>query len=440
MKSSIAPTKMIKFVKFAGLTMVVSALLIAATLPTVSVANLPERQELPLPNVNNDAPIQKQTKPAPSNRPAGWVKHHIKIGKNESLGTALNSLKISANTTHNISTLKDGHLLTNLNVGDELVVWVDQNDTLQKILYPKTQLLSYELIKTDTGYSIDEKKSNVEIRTQTAYGTINNSFYVDAQNAGLSAKSIMSLSDLFGWDIDFSRELREGDTFKVIYETRYLKNQYIGDGDILAAQITTNNRQTRHNAFIQRDAKNQLIGYYNEEGKNLKKAFLRSPVDYVRITSKFNPKRFHPVLKEWRAHRGVDYGGPIGTPIRATGNGKVVFAGWGKGYGNHVKIQHAGKYLTLYGHLSKFGNFKQGSTIKQGDILGYLGQTGLATGPHLHYEFRINDVHVDPLNMKFPGDVPLDKKYHASFTKQAKFLLSQLDRTDAKTHLVQNFE
>ncbi len=389
-------------------------------------------------------PLPEQSKPIKESSQQDapneiWQEHVVKIRKNGSLGLALNSLNISSRTTRTITRLKNGHLLTNLRSGDELKIWVNKHDELQKILYPKSQTLSYELIKTEDGYHIHEKREPVEIRTETASGTIKGSFYIAAKKAGLSARSIMNLSDMFAWDVDFSRELQKGDTFKVIYETKYLKGKYIGDGNILAAQITSNNQKQTHNAFIVREG-NKVIGYYDENGKNLKKAFLRSPVDYVRITSKYNPKRFHPVLKRTRPHRGVDYGGPRGTPIRTTGDGKIIFRGWGNGYGRYIKIKHAGKYTTLYAHLSKFGKFKKGSYVKQGDVIGYMGKTGRVTGVHLHYEFLVNNKHVDPLKVKFPDAEPLDKKYQAEFKKSASFLLTQLERLDSHTNIARSFE
>lgn len=393
-----------------------------------TILPLPELSTLPL---SDKAPDTEET--------PQWQEHNVKIRKNESLSTALDSLDISASTTYEIGRLKNSNLLTNLNVGDELEIWVDKDHNLQKILYPKSQLTSYELVKTSTGYHIQENKAQVEIRTETAVGTISGSFYIAAQNAGLSARSIMNLADLFAWDIDFGRELRDGDVFKVIHEAKYLEGKYIGDGDILAAQIITEKGRNAHNAFIMRDG-DKVIGYYDEKGKNLKKAFLRSPVDYVRITSKFNPRRFHPVLKKWRSHRGVDYGGPIGTPIHVTGSGKIIFQGWGPGFGRYIKVQHAGKYVTVYGHLSKFGKFKKGRYVTQGETIGYLGMSGLATGPHVHYEFRINKKHVDPLKIKFPDAEPVDKKYRAVFKRQSHLLLTQLDRLDSNTYLAQSFE
>ncbi|GKT11919.1 MAG: hypothetical protein ISEC1_P0892 [Thiomicrorhabdus sp.] len=395
-----------------------------------------KRTQLPLPELNSD-----QEKPDLDKVDSEelWQEHSVRIGKNDSLSTALDKLSISPATTYAIGRLKNSSKLTNLRVGDKLTIWVDKHDQLQKILYPKSQTLSYELVKTDTSYHLKEKIEPVDIRTQTAVGTIRGAFYLAGKRAGLSARNIMNLSDIFSWDIDFSRELQSGDTFKVIYEAKYLRGKYIGDGAILAAQITTHKGKTKHNAFIARD-KGKVIGYYNEKGKNLKKAFLRSPVDYVRITSKYNPKRFHPVLKRTRPHRGVDYGGPRGTPIRATGDGKISFKGWGTGYGRHIKIKHAGRFTTLYGHMSRFAKVKKGQKVKQGQIIGYMGKTGLATGVHLHYEFRVKNKHVDPLKVKFPDASPIAKKYRRDFIQSSKFLLTQLDRLDSNTQIARKFE
>jgi len=399
-------------------------------LPHSSAANLPaERTILPLPplkNEQNETSIKEVTEFSEQD----WQKHTVKIPKNGSLGTALDSLDISAGTTYKIGQLENSRLLTNLRVGDTLTIWVDKHAKLQKILYPKSKTLRYELHKQgdDENYQIKTIEEPVDIRIEVASGTIDSSFYLAGQKAGLSAKTIMNLADLYAWEIDFIRELRQGDTFKVIYEAKYLNNEYIGDGDILAAQISTNKQQEQHNAFLLKDEQGEQIGYFDENDKNLKKAFLKNPVDVVRITSTFKPKRFHPVLKKWRAHRGVDYGGPRGTPIRVTGNGKVVFRGWGNGYGNYIKVQHAGKYMTVYGHMSKFGKFKKGQYVKQGQVIGYIGSTGMSTGPHLHYEFRINGKHQDPLKMKFPSASPVPKAYRTAFTQQSRLMLAQLER------------
>lgn len=424
MKSTLVRNKF----SWATLMVLVGLFLIS---PHSSTANLPlERTALPLPQpelAENGDNSSQSVHDVTEFSEAEWQEHTVKIPKDGSLGTALASVNVSAGTTHKITQLKDSRLLTNLRVGDTLTIWVDKYANLQKILYPKSKTLRYELQKNGDNFEIRTIEEQVEVRTEVATGTITDSFYMDGKRAGLSAKTIMNLADVYTWDIDFIRELRQGDIFKVIYETRYLNNEYIGDGEIIAAQVTTNNQRETHNAFRLKDG-DKTIGYYDEKGKNLKKAFLRNPVDYVRITSTFKPKRFHPVLQKWRAHRGVDYGGPIGTPIHVTGNGKIVFRGWGKGYGNYIKVQHAGKYMTVYGHMSRFGKYKKGDWVKQGDTIGYIGMTGLATGPHLHYEFRINGVHKDPLKMKFPSANPVAKKYQTEFNNQSQLMLSQLER------------
>jgi len=172
----------------------------------------------------------------------------------------------------------------------------------------------------------------------------------------------------------------------------------------------------------------------------LRKAFLRNLVDYVRITSRYKPKRFHPVLKKWRAHRGVDYGGPTGTPIRATGDGQSIKRYWSRSYGKVIFIRHADKYTTVYAHMSKFGSFKRGQWIKQGQVIGYIGQTGMASGPHLHYEFRKNGRYIDPLKVKFPDASPVPKKHQNHFNQFSGLMSAQLSRLDPHTQIASNFE
>lgn len=414
------------FIKLSAVMLIAIGLTLSATFSLATNEKI-SRTLLPLPPIATSQETNSIQSVDEFSEEA-WQKHTIKIPKNGSLGTALDSLDISANTTYKIGQLKNSSLLTNLRVGDTLTIWIDKHANLQKILYPKSKVLRYELNKENDGFQIKTIEEQVDIRTEVASGTIDSSFYLAGQKAGLSAKTIMNLADLYAWEIDFIRELRQGDTFKVIYEAKYLNNEYIGDGNIIAAQITTNQQQEVHNAFLLQNDKGEDIGYFDEAGKNLKKAFLKNPVDVVRITSTFKPKRFHPVLQKWRAHRGVDYGGPRGTPIRATGNGKIVFRGWGNGYGNYIKIQHAGKYMTVYGHMSKFGKFKKGQYVKQGQVIGYIGSTGLATGPHLHYEFRINGQHQDPLKMKFPSASPVPKDYRTAFKNRSTLMLAQLER------------
>jgi len=241
----------------------------------------------------------------------------------------------------------------------------------------------------------DSAPGQFELRVAYAAGTIEHSLFQAGQAAGLSDEIILTLVDIFGWDIDFALEVQAGDTFSVIYEEKYLHGRRIADGAVLAAEFS--NRGEVHRAIGFRDRSGR-IEYYTPEGRNVRRPFLRTPVKYSRVSSSFSAARHHPILKVSRAHRGVDYAAPEGTPVRATASGRVAYAGWNGGYGNLVIIDHGRGYRTLYAHLSRFRpGLRAGQRLRQGAIVGYVGQTGLATGPHLHYEFQVNGVHQDPL-------------------------------------------
>jgi murein DD-endopeptidase MepM/ murein hydrolase activator NlpD len=248
---------------------------------------------------------------------------------------------------------------------------------------------------------------------------------MSAQDAGLSDNLTMEIANIFGWDIDFALDIRKGDAFTVLYEELYLDGEKIDDGNILAAEFVNNGRT--YQAVRYTDAGGHT-DYYSLDGKSMRKQFLRTPVSIARISSRFNLKRKHPILNKIRAHKGVDYAAARGTPIKATANGRIVHRGKKGGYGNTIIIQHGSKYSTLYAHLSKYrGGLKKGSRVKQGQEIGYVGSSGLATGPHLHYELRVNGVHRDPLRVKLPGAEPLDRKYLDDFMTQANTLLARLD-------------
>jgi murein DD-endopeptidase MepM/ murein hydrolase activator NlpD len=235
----------------------------------------------------------------------------------------------------------------------------------------------------------------------------------------------MELANIFGWDIDFALDIRQGDSFSLLYEEHYLDGEKLRNGRILAAEF--HNRGDRFQAvlFTDPDGRGQ---YYSPDGKSMRKAFLRSPVDFRRISSTFQRERFHPVLGERRPHRGVDYAAATGTPIKAAGDGRVITRGVQGGYGNTVIIQHGNNITTLYAHLSRFQKgVTNGSRVRQGQVIGYVGKTGLATGPHLHYEFRINGRHQNPLTVKLPDAEPIPSKYREAFQQQSRPLLAQLD-------------
>ncbi len=265
----------------------------------------------------------------------------------------------------------------------------------------------------------------LERRIVDASGAIDDSLFASAQKAGLSDQVTLQLAKIFGWDIDFALEIRNGDRFKVIYEADFLDGKKYRDGDILAAEFVNNGRIYRAFRYTTPEGDKD---YYDTEGHIMRKAFLRTPVKFTRISSRFTRRRWHPVLKKWRSHKGVDYAAPRGTPIKAAGKGKIIFRGWKGGYGRVIMIQHNRKYTTVYGHMSAFKkNLRNGGHVKQGQVIGYVGSSGLATGPHLHYELRVNGVHTDPLKIKLPKSLKLPSRYMVDFKQTIKPFVAQLE-------------
>lgn len=239
-----------------------------------------------------------------------------------------------------------------------------------------------------------------EVRVARVAGVIERSLFDDGQEAGLSDRLITELAEIFGWDIDFVLDLRPGDRFAVLHEEKYWLGQKVADGDILAAEFVNQGRVFRAIGYRTPGGRMQ---YYSPEGFALQREFLRTPVKFSRVSSLFSDSRYHPILKTWRAHHGVDYDAPLGTPVRATASGRIIAAGWNGGYGNMVTIRHAGPYSTVYAHLARYRpGLRAGQVVQQGDIIGYAGRTGLASAPHLHYELQVNGAHLDPLTFEIP--------------------------------------
>jgi murein DD-endopeptidase MepM/ murein hydrolase activator NlpD len=257
-----------------------------------------------------------------------------------------------------------------------------------------------------------------------AHGEIDSSLFEAGATAGIGDRTTMDMAGIFEWDIDFIQDVREGDTFTVIYEELWRDGVKLRDGEIVAAEFVNQGKSFRAARF--RDESGRA-SYFTPEGRSVRKAFIRAPLNFTRISSNFNPNRRHPVLNTIRAHRGVDYAAPTGTPIRAAGEGKVLFRGVQGGYGNTIVLQHGGNITTLYGHLSRFGNARAGGRVRQGDVIGYVGKSGLATGPHLHYEYRVNGVHRNPRTVALPPADPIAADQQTEFTVATEPLWRQLD-------------
>lgn len=281
-------------------------------------------------------------------------------------------------------------------------------------------------------YSLDEKVA--DRRPKFAHATINSSLFLDGARQDIPQSTLIELAGLFGWDIDFALDIRQGDEFSLIYEELFLEGERIGFGNILIAQFINRGREI---TAIRYEDGNGDAQYYDPSGHSMRKEFLRNPIDFARISSRFNLKRKHPVLNKFRAHRGTDYAAPTGTPIKSTGDGKIVFAGRKGGFGNCVIIQHGSRYQTLYAHLSKFNrSARKGRRIKQGQVIGYVGSTGLATGPHLHFEFRVDGVHRDSLRIKLPKSRSINKDQKEAYKAEAERMIEWLE--SQKTELVSN--
>lgn len=285
-----------------------------------------------------------------------------------------------------------------------------------------TQLLKIDR-EADT-FSISEGDAETEIRTHMRSGEIRTSLFAATDAAEMSDAVAVQIAEVFSTDIDFHRDLRKGDRFSAIYEVHYHQGQPIKTGRLLSAEFVNQGKTFQAVWFQNPDGEG---GYYTPDGKNIRKAFLRSPLEFSRVSSGFTMSRFHPVLKTWRAHKGVDYAAPTGTRVRATGDGIVEFAGRQGGYGNLVVLRHQSKYTTWYGHLSRFApGISRGKRVSQGEIIGFVGSTGVATGPHLHYEFRTNNIHQDPLRVAMPPAPPLAPQHRAAFDENARPLADRL--------------
>jgi murein DD-endopeptidase MepM/ murein hydrolase activator NlpD len=287
---------------------------------------------------------------------------------------------------------------------------------------------SLEVTRLDEGYTAQLIEHVLQAQQVEAAGVIKDSLFLSAADAGISERLIMNLAGIFAWDIDFVLDIRTGDTFSIIVEELWRDGKRVAEGDILAAEFVNQGEQFRAIMYRSPDG---TVSYFSPEGKNMRKAFLRAPLSFSRISSNFNPNRRHPVLNTIRAHKGVDYAAPSGTPIKAAGDGKVIFRGVKGGYGNTIILQHGSNITTLYAHMQRFNRAaRNGMRVRQGTVIGYVGQSGLATGPHLHYEYRKNGVHMNPRTVKLPDAAPIDPALKADFEKVAAPLLAKLDRSN----------
>jgi len=360
---------------------------------------------------------------ADASAPARWEEITVRRGDTLS-GLMARAGQEDAALMQFVRTHPEARSFSRLRAGQTLRWRADRDGRLQELATEIGDETTLHLERAADGYRAFQKTQPSETQLAYATGTIESSLFEDGLTAGLSEGVLVRLVEIFGWDIDFAQQLRRGDSFAVIYEEKVWRGQKIADGRVLAAEFVNQGKTYRAIAF--RDARGRT-DYYTPEGLSLRRPFLRTPVEYSRISSRFS-RRFHPVLKTWRAHTGVDYAAPTGTPVRATAAGRIAALGWHGGYGRRVVVRHGGTYSTLYGHLSRFASkLRVGGLVEQGQVIGYVGATGLATGPHLHYELQVNGRHQNPLTFKFPGAAPLPSDEREAFRRAAAPLTARLD-------------
>jgi murein DD-endopeptidase MepM/ murein hydrolase activator NlpD len=358
--------------------------------------------------------------------PAGetyW--REVRIERGDSIASVLQRLQVDESSTSLLlQHTREARALYRLIPGRTVRAQVTDAGQLLALRY----LNGAQLLKVDLDrdvLQVWEGPADVETRVHMRSGEIVSSLFAATDAAGMPDSVAIQIADIFSTDIDFHRDLRRGDRFSAIYEVQYHQGEPVRAGRLLSAEFT-NQGKTFHAVWFD-SGDGQGGGYYTLDGKNIRKAFLRSPLEFSRISSGFTQSRFHPVLKTWRAHRGVDYAAPAGTRVKSTGSGVVEFAGRQGGYGNLVVIRHQSKFTTWYGHLSGFApGMRKGKRVAQGEVIGYVGATGVATGPHLHYEFRINDVHQDPLRVAMPPAPPLAPHHRAAFEAVAQPMADRL--------------
>ena len=345
------------------------------------------------------------------------------VKKGDSLSVIFEDKQVPLNTAYKIFDFDKNNLLSSIIPGDIMEFNYMGNDLLS-IEIIKDDVNSI-LIKTEDEISIVNIKKEAQTVTSFGFGEIRDSFYKSAKDVGIPDSIIMDFAYIFGWDIDFIFDVRKGDKFSVIYETEFSEGEKISSGDIVFAEFTNREKKYIAQRFFD-DVQGKQ--YFNENGENVKKAFLRAPLDFAYISSHFNPNRMHPILHKIKAHNGVDYAAKRNTPVKASGDGVISFIGRQSGYGRTVEIKHGGNIKTLYAHLERFNTkLKVGSKVKQGEIIAFVGDSGQATGPHLHFEFWQGEIRSDPVKVKLPSAKPVNNAQRNEFEDLLALNLNKLN-------------
>jgi len=426
-----------------GGTLMLTGMLMALSSNDAEAIKQPVEQvahsELPLPPATTELilPAQLPETVEPEPAPLNTRMESVTVRSGDTLAKIFNRQGLTPRDVYDVvSSGPEAEALKRIKPGESIDFTLSDDSKLLELAYKTDITHTLKITKTEDGYAAAEEVREPEVRLTHTSGMIESSLFIAGQKAGLTDNMIMELANIFGWDIDFALDIRQDDSFTVLYEEEYLDGEKIGYGSIVAAHFSNQGREFQAIRYTDPTGGS---AYYTPEGNSMRKAFLRSPVDFRRISSKFQPERYHPVLGKKRPHRGVDYAAATGTPIRSAGDGKIIFRGTKGGYGSTVIVQHGTQYTTLYAHLSNFKRGQRnGNYVKQGDVIGFVGQSGLATGPHLHYEFRVNGVHRNPLTVKFPDAEPIKDEYRADFVSKTRPILAQLHLLNRTTTVARN--
>ena len=349
----------------------------------------------------------------------------ITIGRNDTLDQIFRGLQLKLSDLAELRSQPDVRKSLDMIRPGDVIQLTHLNGEIKSLTRRINETATLSVTRADGGFSANIVENPLETEERMLRGTVDSSLYVAVNAAGGTDRLAVELADVFKYDIDFVNSVRPGDSFVVAHQQEYQDGEFVRDGDILAAEFVNSGKTYRAVRYVQ---PNGRADYYTPDGRPVRKAFLRYPVDYARISSGFSLARRHPVLNRVRAHKGIDFAAPTGTPIKAAGAGRVVSRGRNGGYGNVVVLAHSKGITTLYGHMSRFARgLSVGDTVAQGEVIGYVGMTGLATGPHVHYEYRVNGVHKNPARVTVPKADPIPESLMADFRAKTTPLLARLD-------------
>ncbi len=363
--------------------------------------------------------------PEPQEAGLGFSTIEVVVTRNDTMDRLFRRFELNLADLASLRSLPDMRTqVDRLKPGERLVL-MHRDGALVGLERKLSDSETLKVTRDENGFSTDVLENPLEVRTRTASATITNSLFQAASEAGLTDRVAFDLAEIFQYDIDFVLDIQQGDRFTVVYEEVFQDGEPLRIGNILAAKFINEGREYRAVRYVDSQGRGQ---YYSPEGKSLRKAFMRSPVQFSRVSSRFNLSRKHPVLNRIRAHKGVDYAAPTGTPVRAAGEGRVRFVGRQGGYGNVIELEHGSGVVTVYGHLSRFAaRLHRGQRVDLAQVIGYVGSTGLATGPHLHYEYRVRGVHKNPQTVPLPDAEPIAAAERERFLATTADLVNIID-------------